>query len=274
MGIESFVGALTLMVFGYLIGSVRIVEEGDEALVQRLGQYQRTLKPGLNFVVPLVDTVLVETMREQTLDIPPQDVVTMDKASLKVDAIIYWKIFDLYSSYYRIEELEIALKNLVQSSLRNKIGQLNLDEAISNIAGINDGLRQELRGPTASWGVEIVRVEIQKFDLPKELRDALDRQAAAKAEGQAEMARTQAAVKSIQQLSEALGESENSQKVLQYLIAEKYVSSNTEIGKSDNAKILFMNPGSMNEAISDLIVNRIPREGGISPSSVTDDGDA
>jgi regulator of protease activity HflC (stomatin/prohibitin superfamily) len=274
MGVESFLGALTLMVFGYLVGSVRIVEEGDEALVQRLGQYQRTLKPGLNFVVPLVDTVLVETMREQTLDILPQDVVTMDKASLKVDAIIFWKIFDLYSAYYRIEELETALKNLVQSSLRNKIGQLNLDEAISNISGINADLRQELRQTTAAWGVEIQRVEIQKFDLPKDLQNALDKQAAAKAEGAAELARTQASVKSIQQLSEALASSQDAQKVLQFLIAEKYVASNSEISKSDNAKILFMNPGSMNEAISDLIVNRIPREGGISPSSVTDDGDA
>ncbi len=270
MGLESFLGALAFIIGGYLVGSVRIVDEGEEALVQRLGQYQRTLKPGLNFVVPFVDTVLVESMREQTLDILPQDVVTLDKASLQADAIIYWRINDLYSAYYRIEDLEEALKNLVQSALRSEIGQLNLEEAISDIGRINNNLRQDLREATVAWGVEIVRVEIQKFDLPKELRDALDRQAAAKAEGEAELARTRAAVKSIQQLSDALSGSVDSQKVLQFLIAEKYVASNTELGKSDNAKILFMDPGNLNEAITDLMVHRIPKEGGLPPTSTTE----
>jgi regulator of protease activity HflC (stomatin/prohibitin superfamily) len=270
MGLESILGAFAFIVGGYLIGSVRIVDEGEEALVQRLGQYQRTLKPGLNFVVPFMDTVLVESMREQTLDIEPQDVVTLDKASMKVDTIVYWRINDLYSAYYRVEDLEDALKNLVLSALRSEIGQLNLDDAFSDIGSINDNLRQELRSATAAWGVEIMRVEIQKFDLPPELRLALDKQAAAKAEGQADLARTSAAVKSIQQLSDALAGSADPQQVLNFLIAEKYVTANQEIGKSDNTKILFMNPRNLNEAITDLITNKMPSEGGISPTSVTD----
>ncbi len=270
MGLESILGAFAFIVGGYLIGSVRIVDEGEEALVQRLGQYQRTLKPGLNFVVPFMDTVLVESMREQTLDIEPQDVVTLDKASMKVDTIVYWRINDLYSAYYRVEDLEDALKNLVLSALRSEIGQLNLDDAFSDIGNINENLRQELRSATAAWGVEIMRVEIQKFDLPPELRMALDKQAAAKAEGQADLARTSAAVKSIQQLSEALAGSADPQQVLQFLIAEKYVTANTEIGKSDNTKILFMNPRNLNEAITDLITHKLPGEGGIVPTSVTD----
>lgn len=267
---ESIIGALAFIVIGYVFGSARIVDEGEEALVQRLGQYQRTLKPGLNFVVPFMDTVLVESMREQTLDIAPQDVVTQDKASLKADAIIYWRIQDLYSAYYRVEDLEDALTNLVQSALRSEIGQLTLDEVISDLGSINDNLRTELRAATAAWGVEIVRVEIQKFDLPQELRDALDKQAAAKAEGEAELARTRAAVKSIQQLSDALTGSADPQQVLKFLIAEKYVSANTEIGKSDNTKILFMDPGNLNEAITDLITHKLPKEGGLPPTSVSD----
>ncbi|MFM2430852.1 MAG: hypothetical protein RLZZ511_2065 [Cyanobacteriota bacterium] len=271
LGLDSILGALAFIIGGYLIGSVRVVDEGEEALVQRLGQYQRTLKPGLNFVVPLVDTVLVESMREQTLDIEPQDVVTLDKASLKVDTIVFWRITDLYSAYYRVEDLEDALKNLVLSALRSEIGQLNLDDAFSDIGNINSNLRQELRSATAAWGVEILRVEIQKFDLPADLRMALDKQAAAKAEGQAELARTSAAVKSIQQISDALATSADPQQVLQYLIAEKYVNANSEIGRSENAKILFMNPGNLNEAITDLITHKLPKEGGgVPPTSVTD----
>jgi regulator of protease activity HflC (stomatin/prohibitin superfamily) len=148
----------------------------------------------------------------------------------------------------------------VQSALRNKIGQMDLEDAISSIEKINSELKQEIDRATDVWGVEVTRIEIQKFNLPKELRDALDKQAAAKAEGQAELARTQAAVKSIKQLSEALSSSADSQKVLQFLIAEKYVASNMELGKSDNAKILFMNPQNLNEAITDLIVHRIPSD--------------
>jgi regulator of protease activity HflC (stomatin/prohibitin superfamily) len=259
--IESVLGALALIVAGYVIGSVRVIEEGDEALVQRLGQYQRTLKPGLNFVVPLLDTVLIETMREQLLDVEPQEVVTKDKAPIAVDAIIYWQIKELYRAYYHVEDLEKSLKNIVQSALRNQIGQMDLEEAISSIDKINQALRQELREATENWGVVVTRVEVQKFELSPKLREALEKQISAKAEGQAELARTQAAVKSIQQLSEALASSADPQKVLQYLIAKDYVSANSEISKSDNTKILFMNPNSLNEAVTDLITHRTSREG-------------
>ncbi len=117
--IESLLGAITLMIAGYLIGSVRVIEEGDEGLVQRLGEYKRTLKPGLNFVVPLMDTVLVDTTREQLLDIEPQKAVTKDSVPIEVDAVVYWKIQDLYSAYYKVEDLEESLKNIVLSTMLN-----------------------------------------------------------------------------------------------------------------------------------------------------------
>jgi regulator of protease activity HflC (stomatin/prohibitin superfamily) len=260
--IESFLGALALMVAGYMIGSVRVVEEGDEALVQRLGQYQRTLKPGLNFVVPLVDTVLVETMREQLLDIDPQQAVTKDKAPVQVDAIIYWRIQDLYSAYYNVEDLEESLKNIVLSTLRNKIGQMDLEDAISSIDAINAALRKELKEATGHWGVEVVRVEVQDFSLTAKLQEALEKQIAAKAEGQAELVRTQATVKSIQQLSEVLANSADPKAILRYLIAKDYVEANMEIGKGESAKILFMDPQSMNRSVDEMLGHELsaPRD--------------
>ena len=116
--IESLLGAFTLIILGYMIGSVRIIDQGDEALVQRLGQYKRTLKPGLNFVIPFVDTVLVETVREQLLDIDPQPALTKDNVPIEVDAIIFWQITELQKAYYAIEDLEEALKQLVITNLR------------------------------------------------------------------------------------------------------------------------------------------------------------
>ena len=251
--IASLLGAITLMIAGYLIGSVRVIEEGDEGLVQRLGEYKRTLKPGLNFVVPLMDTVLVDTTREQILDIAPQKAVTKDSVPIEVDAIIFWKIKDLYSAYYKVEDLEESLKNIVLSALRNEVGQLNLDETLSNMTKINDALRIELQKPADSWGIEVIRVDVQEVILSQTVRDSLEKQIAAKTDSQATMSKTQATVKSIQQISEALLSSNDPKAMLNYLIAKDYVASNEAVSKSENSKIIFMNPGALNEAVTELI---------------------
>ena len=251
--IASLLGAITLMIAGYLIGSVRVIEEGDEGLVQRLGEYKRTLKPGLNFVVPLMDTVLVDTTREQILDIDPQKAVTKDSVPIEVDSIIFWKIKDLYSAYYKVEDLEESLKNVVLSALRNEVGQLTLDETLSNMTKINDALRIELQKPADSWGIEVIRVDVQEVILSQTVRDSLEKQIAAKTDSQATMSKTQATVKSIQQISEALLSSNDPKAMLNYLIAKDYVAANEAVSKSDNSKIVFMNPGALNEAVTDLI---------------------
>ncbi|MCY7408545.1 MAG: paraslipin [Alkalinema sp. CAN_BIN05] len=251
--IESILGAITLMIAGYLIGSVRIIEEGDQGLVQRLGEYQRTLQPGLNFVVPLVDSVVVDTIREQLLDIAPQNAITKDSVPLQVDAVVYWKIKDLYTAYYKVEDLEASLTNLVLSVMRNEIGQLDLNEAMSAMNKINQSMKLELQKPADSWGVEVVRVDVQEIILSQTVRDSLEKQIAAKTEGQATLAKTDATVKSIRQISQALQDSEDPKAMLHYLIAKDYVASNEAMSKSDNSKIIFMNPSVLNEAVSDLI---------------------
>jgi regulator of protease activity HflC (stomatin/prohibitin superfamily) len=251
--IESILGAVTLMIAGYLIGSVRVIEEGDEGLVQRLGEYQRTLKPGLNFVVPLMDSVVVDTTREQLLDIAPQKAITKDSVPIEIDVVVYWKIKDLYTAYYKVEDLEASLTNLVLSVMRNEVGQLNLNEAMSGMNQINNALKLELQAPADSWGVEVVRVDVQEIILSQAVRDSLEKQIAAKTEGQATLEKTQATVKSIQQISEALHASDDPKAMLNYLIAKDYVASNEAVSKSENSKIIFMNPGALNEAVTHLI---------------------
>ncbi|OUC16492.1 MAG: hypothetical protein B0A82_01060 [Alkalinema sp. CACIAM 70d] len=288
---ESLLGAIALMFAGYIIGSVRIVEEGDEALVQRLGEYKRTLRPGLNFVVPVVDSVLVETVREQLLDIEPQKAITKDSVPVTVDAIVYWKIVDLYRAYYKVDDLEESLKELVLSSLRAEIGKFELQQAIASTRGISDALRRDIEEklresdeevarqrlqheqiypdaetrppfkPLNTWGIELMRVEVQDISISDEMRQSLEKQRAARAQGEATLEITRATVESIRQLSEALENSDNPQAVLQYLIAQDFVKANAEIGKSENSKILFMNPGALNEALSDLLVHPMPKDG-------------
>lgn len=246
-------GALFLIVLGYLIGSIRIVEQGDQALVQRLGQYKRTLNPGLNFVIPLLDTVLVETVREQLLDIEPQRSFTKDNVPIEVDAIISWQILDLRKAYYAVEDLEESLKQIVISTLRNEVGQLTLGEAFSSSGRINQALLKQLDRSTSNWGVKVIRVEVQEFQISQKLRDSLEQEKAAQSEQLAQLARTEGTVRSIEELARALQGQINSEDVLRYLVARDYVSASLELGKSDNSKIVFMDPRALNEAVTDLM---------------------
>ncbi|NJR52301.1 MAG: paraslipin [Leptolyngbyaceae cyanobacterium CSU_1_3] len=249
----ELLGAFTLIVLGYVIGSIRVVDQGDEALVQRLGQYKRTLKPGLNFVIPILDTVMVETIREQILDIVPQKALTRDNVPIEVDAVVFWQILDLRKAYYAVEDLEEALKQLVTTSLRAEMGQLSLEEAISSTSRVNQALLRQLDKATANWGVKVIRVEVQEIILSQALRDSLEKERTARSEKQATLSRTEATVQSISELADALQKHPNSQEVLRYLVARDYMNASMEISRSDNAKIVFMDPKALNEAITDLI---------------------
>lgn len=251
--IESLLGAFTLIVLGYIIGSVRIVEQGDAAIVQRLGKAHRVLQPGLNFVIPVLDTVLVETLREQLLDIEPQNAITKDSVPISIDTVVFWQILDLERAYYAVENLEESLKQLVFTSLRNEIGQLTLEEVVSSRNKINQALLTQLDKATKNWGVKVIRVEVQDIILSDTIRESLEKQRAAQSEKQATLARTSATVQSIEELAQALRGQQNAEEVLRYLIARDYVNANLELSRSDNSKIVFMDPKALNEAITDLL---------------------
>lgn len=257
------IGAFCLILLGGIIGSVRIVEQGDQAIVQRLGKYERTLNPGMNVVIPFLDTVLVETVREQLLDIEPQRAFTKDNVPIEVDAIVSWQILDLRRAYYAVEDLQESLKQIVISTLRNEIGLLTLEETFSSSATINKALLRQLHDSTENWGVKVIRVEVQEFQISQALRESLERERAAKAEKAAEMTRTQGTVESIQQLAQALQGQMNADDVLRYLLAKDYVSASMEISKSDNSKVVFMDPRALSEAVTELMGQaELPRDRG------------
>jgi regulator of protease activity HflC (stomatin/prohibitin superfamily) len=149
---ESILIALALVIIGYTVGSVKIINQGTEALVERLGRYNRKLGPGLNFIVPLLDTiVLEESTRERVLDIEPQEAITSDNVSLQVDAVVYWRILQLERTYYAVEDIEEALRNLVTTTLRSEIGKMNLADTFSSRTEINHALLHQLDDATATW---------------------------------------------------------------------------------------------------------------------------
>lgn len=177
-----WVFAVVLTVVGATVGSVRRVNQGNEALVERLGRYHRKLTPGLNFgVLPIIDEVVIEAnTRERILDIEPSDVITNDSVTLTIDTVIFWRIIDLYSAYYEIDDVSTALKNLVGTTLRSKIGEMDLQRTYSSREEINRALLESLDDATEPWGVKVTRVEIQDIKIKNEdLQKSLESERAA-----------------------------------------------------------------------------------------------
>ncbi|MEM9152583.1 MAG: stomatin-like protein [Cyanobacteria bacterium P01_F01_bin.3] len=252
--LSSILAVLTFLIFGYTAGSVRIVKEGNAALVERLGRFKRTLKPGLNMIVPLLDVVVLQdSMREQTLDIKPQRAITKDNVNLEVDAIIYWRIYDLEKTYYAIEDVEFAMQELVITTLRSEVGKMDFQSLFSSRESINRALLDVLDEATAPWGLKVNRVEIQKLDPPQNVLDAMQKERAATYEKNAKISEAQADVESMRLLSQALEATGNGKEVLHYLLAQRYVAANQKIGESDNSKVLFMDPKALTEGLVDLI---------------------
>ncbi|BCL35943.1 SPFH domain-containing protein [Nostoc sp. MS1] len=257
--------AIVLALIGYALGSAKIINEGNAALVERLGRRHRTLSPGLNFIVPLVDQVVMEdTTREQYLDIKPQNVITKDNIYLEVDAILYWRIRDIEKSFYAIENLQGALMQLATTTLREIIAQNTLEETNVTREEMNRTILRELNETTATWGVEIIRLDIQRITPPESVRRSMEEERAAEikkraliseAEGerQAAIKKAEGTMSSMQIIAEALRSNPESKEILRYLVAQDYINASYRLGESPNAKVVFVDPGKSGDLMKEVI---------------------
>lgn len=175
---------LTLVILALLgsglSGSVKIVKEKEEYLVESLGSYKKKLDPGLNFVTPFIDKVVYkDTIREKVLDVPAQSCITRDNVSITVDAVVYWRIMDMYKAYYKVESLRDAMVNLVLTQIRAEMGKLELDQTFTARTEINEILLRELDIATDPWGVKVTRVELRDIIPSKAVQDSMELQMAA-----------------------------------------------------------------------------------------------
>jgi len=160
-----------------VFGSVKIVNEKNEYLVERLGSYNKKLTPGLNFVVPFLDKVVYrDTVRDKILDVPPQSCITKDNVSISVDAVVYWRIVDMEKAYYKIENLQSGMQNLVLTQIRSEIGKLELDETFVARTEINNILLRELDIATDPWGVKVLRVELKDITPSVAVQQSMEQQ--------------------------------------------------------------------------------------------------
>ena len=265
--------AIVLALIGYALGSAKLINQRNEALVERLGKFHRKLKPGLNFIVPLVDQIVMEdTTREQLLDIKPQNVITKDGIYLEVDAILYWRIRDIEKSFYGIDDLQGALTQLATTTLREIIAERSLEDTTLSRSDMDRAILDQLNPITLDWGVEILRLDIQSINPPESVRKSMEEEraaeikkraviSAAEGERQAAIKKAEGTSTSVQIIAEVLRANPESKEILRYLVAQDYVQASQKLGESNNAKIVFVDPANSTEMFQELIAQSITHEG-------------
>ncbi|MFH1541037.1 MAG: paraslipin, partial [Elusimicrobiota bacterium] len=176
---------IVVLLFIFAKMALRIIRPFEKGLVEFLGKFNRTVGSGLAFVIPMFETIRKVDMREQVLDVPPQDVITKDNVAVTVDAIIYFKVTDPFKVLYNVANFIQAAINLAQTNLRNVIGELALDETLTSRLKINSTLREVLDEATDAWGVKVTRVELRKIEPPADITQAMSRQMKAEREKRA-----------------------------------------------------------------------------------------
>ncbi len=167
---------LFMFVFVYLASAIRIIRPYEKGVVERLGKYQKTYEPGLHIIIPFLDRVTKADMRENVVDVPPQEVITKDNVVVTVDAVVYYEATDPVKLIYNVANFYLAATKLAQTNLRNVIGEMQLDESLTSREKINAALRQILDDATDKWGVRVVRVELQRIEPPVDVTEAMHRQ--------------------------------------------------------------------------------------------------
>ena len=171
-----FIAALAVVLIAVLVKAVKIVRPFQQGLVERLGRYKTTKQPGFNLILPFVEKMQLIDMREQVVDVPPQEVITEDNVVVSVDAVVYYEATDPQRLVYNVADFFTAITKLAQTNLRNLIGDLELDNALTSRDTINTQLREVLDNATDKWGVRVVRVEIQRIDPPPDIVSAMHAQ--------------------------------------------------------------------------------------------------
>jgi regulator of protease activity HflC (stomatin/prohibitin superfamily) len=303
---EAIIGALVLIFIGYLFNSVKVISQGYEALVERLGKFNKKLTPGLNFIVPFVDRVVYrETIREKVLDVPPQQCITNDNVSLMADAVVYWRITDMVRARYAVEDAQRALINLVLTTLRSEIGRMELDQTFSSRAEINARLLSELDEATDPWGIKVTRVEVKDIQPSKTVQDSMEKQMAAErekraailksegeqqanvnqatgaaraqilkaeAEKQEKLLRAQGTADALKTIADTLNSNPRGAESLQFLLAQSYIDMGLKVGNSPSSKVVFMDPNSIPGALQGMLSMMDPSgstgSGGLQPRQV------
>ena len=167
---------IAFVLFAFAASGIKIVRPFQKGIVEQLGRYKATVEPGLKLIIPFIQNLTRVDMREQVIDVPPQEVITKDNVTVTVDAVIYFEPTDAQRLIYNVANFILAVTKLAQTNLRNVIGDMTLDNALTSRDNVNVSLREVLDDATDKWGVRVVRVEIQRIDPPADVMHAMHEQ--------------------------------------------------------------------------------------------------
>ncbi len=281
MEMLNIVAILVIAVIVTLYKGINIVPQGEEWVVERLGKFTRTLTPGLNLIIPYLESVRERvSTRDLILDIPEQEVITKDNAVIHTNAVTFARVTNPRDAIYGIEDFRVAIQQLVMTTLRSILGEMDLDEALSNREHIKNKLKDSIIDDVADWGVTVKSVEIQDINPSESMQDSMERQAAAererraiettaegnknaaileadgkleaaKREAQAQIALANASAEAIRMISDNIQDKELP---AMFLLGDRYINSLEQISKSENSKFVIY-PADLQGAIKGMLGN-------------------
>ncbi len=281
---NAMVVVLAILVFVVvtIAKGVRIVPQGEEWIVERLGKYFGTLKPGLNIIIPYLDKVAYKLVtKDIILDVQEQEVITRDNAVILTNAIAFLKVTDPVKAVYGVTDFSEAIRNMIMTTLRSIIGEMELDEALSSRDKIKARLRESIADEAVDWGLTVKSVEIQDIKPSPSMQKAMEQQASAERERKAVVTRAegakQAAILEAEARLESSKRDANARVMLAeasaeairrvaaavgtdttpmlYMLGEKYIASLERMGSTDNAKVVVL-PADLQEAVRGLFVGK------------------
>jgi regulator of protease activity HflC (stomatin/prohibitin superfamily) len=229
---------LVLLIIMFLASAIRILNEYERAVIFRLGRIIDVKGPGLIILIPVVDKMVKVDMRTITMDVPPQDVITRDNVSIKVNAVVYFRVIDANAAVTDVENYLYATSQLAQTTLRSVCGQVELDEILSQREKINMHLQEILDRSTDPWGIKVSLVEVKQIDLPEEMKRAIAKQAEAERERRAKVIAAEGEYQAAEKLLEAATVMTKEPISLQL----RYLQTLNQIAAENNSTIVFPIP--------------------------------
>ena len=226
------------LVVGYFLMGLRIVNEYEQGVVLRLGRYVGVRTAGLKWIIPFVDRMIIIDMRINAEQVPPQDVITRDNVSVKVNAVIYFRVLQADKAFLQVTDFLFATSQFAQTTLRSVLGQVDMDDLLSQRDKINRQLQEIIDRHTEPWGVKVTAVEVKQVDLPEEMRRAMAKQAEAERERRSKIIAAEGELQASEKLSQAAKVLATAPGALQL----RYMQTLVEISAEKNSTIIFPLP--------------------------------
>jgi regulator of protease activity HflC (stomatin/prohibitin superfamily) len=247
LGLPVYMFVIIVIIF-FLASAIKILNEYERGVIFRLGRVLGAPKgPGLIILIPILDRMVKVSLRTVVLDVPPQDVITRDNVTIKVNAVIYFRVMDALRAIVEVENFLYATSQLAQTTLRSVLGQAELDDLLAHREKINERLQEILDTHTEPWGIKISNVEVKNVDLPQEMQRAIARQAEAERERRAKIIGAEGEYQASTKLAEASDILSKNPMALQL----RYLQTLIEISTEKNSTIIFPLPIDLIKVFTD-----------------------